>query len=197
MRSSFILGIALPIAICAPGLTESAFAQDLEGCDRIEGLVAAGSYPEALVELGWCEREISDLHYERILEILGVTVLGYEAGEGSVEAVMGFSTIEITHSDGNNEIETTITGTGSAGSPMAGLSALAGLASSFGVREPGVTQVRMGRKTGRLEELSGGGYSLTVALDGGQVTVYKGRDGDFLQEFAAVLIRALEDYLGG
>ena len=55
----------------------------------------------------------------------------------------------------------------------------------------------MGRKTGRLEEKSGGMYSLMVTLDGGQVTTYEGPDGDFLQEFASFMIQVLEEYLGG
>ena len=198
MRSSTQMGIALTLAVCGLGVTQPVHAQDLEGCDQIEGLVAAGDYPAALVELGWCQRDITELHYQRILDILEQTILGYEPGEGSVQAVMGFSTIEITHSDGSNQIKTTITGgAGGAEAPMAGLGAIAGLASRFGIREPGVTQVRMGRKTGRLEEKSGGGYSLMVTLDSGQITTYEGPDGDFLQEFAAYVIGVLEEYLEG
>ena len=198
MRSSLRMYIALTIAFCGFGMTQPAHAQDLEGCDQIERLVEAGDYPAALVELGWCQRDITELHYQAILEVLEVTVLGYDPGEGKVSAAMGFSPIEITHSDGSNEIKTTIVGgAGGAESAMAGLGALAGLASRFGVRESGVRQVRMGRKTGRLEEKSGGMYSLMVTLDGGQVTTYEGPDGDFLQEFASFMIQVLEEYLGG
>ena len=105
MRSSLRMYIALTIAFCGFGMTQPAHAQDLEGCDQIERLVEAGDYPAALVELGWCQRDITELHYQAILEVLEVTVLGYEPGEGKVSAAMGFSTIEITHSDGSNEIK--------------------------------------------------------------------------------------------
>ena len=81
-------------------------------------------------------------------------------------------------------------------SPMAGLGALAGLANAFGVREPGVEQVRIGRNTGRLTEQSDGGYSLMVTLAGGQILTQEGPDGDLLQEFAARTISMLEEYLG-
>ncbi len=93
MRPSIQVGIALTLAVCGLGVTQPAQAQDLEGCDQIEGLVAAGDYSAALVELGWCQRDITDLHYARILDILEQTILGYEPGEGSLQSVLGFSTI--------------------------------------------------------------------------------------------------------
>ena len=197
MRSISKVPVVLAIAVGSLAAPSWAQAQDLEGCDEIDGFVAAGDYGQALVELGWCERTISELHFQKILDILGVTILGYEPGDGTVEAVMGFSTIEITHSDGATQVRTTFaSGIGGMQSPMAGLGALAGLASAFGVREPGVEQVRIGRNTGRLTEQSDGGYSLMVTLAGGQILTQEGPDGDLLQEFAAQTISMLEEYLG-
>ncbi len=197
MRSTLKVPVVLAIAagtLATPGWAQ---AQDLEGCDEIDGFIAAGDYGQALVELGWCERAIGELHFQKILDILGVTILGYEPGDGTVEAVMGFSTIEITHSDGATEVRTTLaSGIGGAQSPMAGLGALAGLAGAFGIRQPGVEQVRIGRNTGQLTEQSGGGYSLMVTLAGGQILTQEGPDGDLLQEFAARTISMLEEYLG-
>lgn len=197
MRSTPKLTVVIAIAASSFAMPGLAQAQDLEGCGEIDGFVAAGDYGQALVEVGWCERAISELHFQKILDILGVSIMGYEPGEGTVEAVMGFSTIEITHSDGSTEVSTTFaSGIGGAQSPMAGLGALAGLASAFGVRQPGVEQVRIGRNTGQLTEQSDGGYSLMVTLAGGQILTQEGPDGDLLQEFAAQTISMLEEYLG-
>lgn len=122
LTPQFAIGVIVAVGVLA--VPESAQAQDLEGCDKIEDFVASGDFGQALVEVGWSERAISDLHYAKILDILGVAILGYEPGEGTVEAVMGFSTIEITHNqqptcgpvdsnsapdksgDGNRNIET-------------------------------------------------------------------------------------------
>ncbi|MDA0330231.1 MAG: hypothetical protein O2958_14655 [Gemmatimonadetes bacterium] len=193
MRSS--VPVFLTLNLCLGGLLapSSARAQALEGCDKIEGLVAAGSYVEALEELNWCERGITDLHFKRILEILETPILGYQPGEGTAEAVMGFSTIEITHSNGTSEIATSFSS--GVGEAMSGLGALAGLAGALGVRQPGIEQVRIGRNTGQLEERSSDDYSLVVTMTGGQILTIEGSDGRVLQDFAAQVIELLNDYL--
>lgn len=198
MRSFNDLGLVLALALGSLVVAPAAQAQQLEGCDKIEELVAAKRYQDALVEIDWCKRGVSELHFKRILEILEVPILGYDPGKGTVEGALGFNTVEITHSDGTNDVKTTFTsGTGGAESPMAGLGALSGLASAFGVRQAGVEEVRLGRTTGRLEEKSDDMYSLTATLKGGQVAVWEGPDGEFLQEFAIFVIRVLQDYLAG
>lgn len=198
MRSFRTLLVALAVAVPGLAISTPAQAQDVEGCDKIEGLIAAGDYPAALVEIGWCERSVSGLHYDRILGLSGVEILGLQPGEGTAEAVMGFSTIDITHSGGGKEVRTTFaSGLGGADPPMAGLGALASLGSAFGVQQPGVQQVRLGCNTGQLEEQSEGVYSLMVTLPGGQILTVEGADGDFLQEFATLTIDILQDYLAG
>ena len=198
MRLSLEPSVALTIALGLLAVPGSATAQDLEACGKIEELARAGDVPAALIEMDWCERGLNELYYEQLLETLGVDIVGYAPGEGTVEAALGFSIVEITHSSGGNEIKTTFTSaTGGADSPMAGLGALASLGSAFGIREPGVEQVRLGRLTGRLEDKGDGTYSLMVTLSGGEILTHEGTDGDVLQRFATEAIRLLNSYLGG
>ena len=198
MHSSLKPSFALTIALGLLGVPASAAGQDLEACGKIEDLARAGDVPAALIEVGWCERGLNDLYYQQLLETLGVEIMGYAPGEGSVEAALGFSNVEITHSNGGDEISTTFTsGTGGADSPMSGLGALASLGNAFGIREEGVEQVRLGRLTGRLEDKGNGMYSLMVTLSGGEILTHEGTDGDVLQRFATEAIRLLNSYLDG
>ena len=126
-----------------------------------------------------------------MVEALSVPIEGLDPRGGEVEGVLGIMAVTIYH----GEVKTTFTsGTGVSESPMAGLGALASLGAAFGVREAGVEEVRLGRRTtGRLEEKADGSFSLMVTLDEG-VLMQEGPDKDQLQAVATEAISILTAY---
>ncbi len=168
-------------------------AQDLSSCAEINPLAQSGDFGDALWELDVCRGALEKAWYDGLVTVLRVAIEGLQPSGGTVEGAMGINMVTIMHGD----IETTFTsGTGTSESPMAGLSALAGLSSAFGVREEGVEEVRLGRRTtGRLEEKSDGRFSLMVTLDEG-VLVQEGPDKDQLQAVATETIRIVTAYFG-
>ena len=166
-------------------------AQDISSCSQIDALVQGASYGDAIWEIDACRRGVETLWYNGLVEALSVPIAGLEPSGGTVEGAFGINALEIRH----GEVSTTFTsGAGAAESPMSGLGALASLGASFGVREAGVEEVRLGRRTtGRLEEKSDGSFSLMVSLDEG-VLVQDGPDKDQLQAVAMETIEILRAY---
>ena len=189
MRSATWILLA---AFAVTATPQHASSQDLSSCAQINTLAEDGRIGDALWELDLCRTALETAWLDGLLEALNVEIEGLQPSGGSVSGMMGINTVEITHGD----VETKFTsGTGAAESPMAGLSSLAGIANALGVREEGVEEVRLGRRTtGRLEEKSGGQFTLTVSLDEG-VLVQEGPDKDQIQAVATAVIRILQDYL--
>jgi hypothetical protein len=189
-RSARLSPIVLAAALIV--LPSSASAQDVEACSLIGSLVASESYGDALWEIDACKRGVETLWYDGLVAALNVPIQGLEPSGGVVEGAMGINAVTISHGD----IESTFTsGAGAAASPMAGLGALASLGASFGVRQEGFEEVRLGRRTtGQLETKADGTYGLMVTLDDG-VLMQTGPDKDQLQAVATEMIRILEDYL--
>ncbi len=177
------------VALSAPAL----HAQDFSSCAEVNEMVRAEEFGEALWLVERCKNALQTAWYDGLVEALRVPLAGLEPSGGEVEGAMGITTVNIAH----GPVETTFTsGAGGAESPMAGLGALASLGSALGVRQPGVEEVRLGRRTtGRLEEKSDGTFSLMVTLEDG-VLVQEGPDAEQLQEVAMETIRILGAYFG-
>lgn len=195
-KSSFTFALALSLGLAAA--PSSAKAQGVAACSAIAALALAGDIVSAQLEYGFCGNALRELYHEGLLETLGVEILGYAPGEGTVESALGFSQLEIDHMLDGDVIGTTLTSgnTGQA-SPMAGLGALAGLAGTLGISQPGIQTVRLGRLSGQLEDNDDGTYTLTVTLSGGEVLTHTGTNGDLLQRFAIEAIRLVNAFLGG
>ena len=179
------------VAIVGLMVPTGAQAQDITSCSQIDALVQDENYGDAIWELDACRRGLETLWYNGLVAALSVPIAGLEPSGGTVEGAFGINALEIRHGD----VSTTFTsGAGAAESPMSGPGALAALGSSFGVREAGVEEVRLGRRTtGRLEEQSDGSFSLMVTLDEG-VLVQEGPDKDILQAVATETIEILRAY---
>lgn len=190
MRSRLELSIAT-LALVAVLTPAPGQAQDLSSCAQVNSLAEAGNIGDALWELDICRNVLETAWYDGLVHVLNVEIAGLHPSGGEVEGVMGINSVRIRH----GEVETTFTsGTGTSESPMAGLSSLAGLSSALGMRQPGVEEVRLGRRTtGRLEEKSDGSFSLMVTLDEG-VLMQEGPDRDQLQAVATETIRIVEAY---
>ena len=184
---------ALAAALIGVLFTVPIGAQEMEGCDSFQRYVDGEDYPRALEELDWCRRSVENLHFDKIKEIVGRSVLGYEPNDVTVEAVLGFATVEADYTNGSDRVGLSLTGGGAAAAT--GLGALAGLASAFGVRSNGTNQVRVAGLTGQMEE-DEDEATLTLTLEGGMLLVLTGPDADTVEAFAEEIIPVLEDYLG-
>ena len=187
----------LPVlALLVAAVAQPLVGRDLEGCDDFMRYVERENFPRALEELNWCNRSVEDLHFAKITEIMDRSIAGYDPEEITVEGALGFATIMGVYDNGSSQIEFSVTTGSAAGSAAsAGLSALSGLASSFGVRSRGSDQVRIGGLTDQIQE-QGRGVNLRLSMEGGIILNIEGESAEAVEEFAEDIIADLEDYLG-
>ena len=179
-------------ALAAPAVS----AQDLEGCDTFQRYVDREDFPRALEELTWCRNSVEELHFQKLREIVERNLAGYDPVSVSVEAALGFAVVEAEYSDGTNRLLLSLTGGAAGGSQAsAGLGAIAGLASAFGVRGDGQRQARVSGISGMWED-KGDSVSFTGTLEGGIVMVLEGVDEATVEEAADEIVPPLEDYIG-
>jgi hypothetical protein len=182
------------LALSAAFVAAPVAAQNPASCDEITGLVSSGQYADALYEIDDCRRNVQTLLYDGAIEAVNRPVAGLQPSGGSVEGAMGITVLTFGHGDFESSYTS---GSGAAENPMASLAGLAGLSSALGIREEGVEEVRLGRRTtGRLED-DNGRLTMTVAMDDG-VLVTEGRGyRNVLIELVTELMSILEDYFGG
>lgn len=187
---SVLTALALSAVAATPALAQNG---DTSSCDLVSDLVSSGDYADALYELDICRNNVRKLWFDGMLEVVNVPMAGLQPSDGTIEGAMGINVITIHH----GPWESTFTsGSGAAEDPMSSLASLAGgLSGAFGVRQEGVEDVRLGRRTTGKLETRGDDLTMTVALDEGML-VTKGDGGrDQLTELVQGLIEALEDYI--
>lgn len=182
------------LALSAAIIAAPAAAQTPPSCNEITSLVSGGQYADALYEIDDCRRLVQGLLYDGAIEVVSVPVAGLQPSGGTVEGAMGITVVTFNHGDFESSYTS---GSGAAENPLSSIAGLAGLSSALGIREEGVEEVRLGRRTtGRLED-DNGRLTMTVGMDDG-VLVTKGRgDRNVLIELVTELMAILDDYFGG
>jgi len=164
-----------PVAACAEAVS-------LYKDDDVEG---------ALEEARWCVSQLEQIRQNSVASFFRDEIAGYQGGELSNQQAMGISMIERSYTNGDQQIDVSLTGGASANNAFAALAQM-GMSSGMGQK------VRIQKRTGTLTD-ENGTVTVMVSLKSGGMLQFESysASSDEVVEFAnAFPVADLDDATG-
>lgn len=165
--------------------------------ENLKKYVDQEQYTSAMEELQWMQRELDQLHFEKVKSYFPGELAGFKGGDTKSQTVLGFTNMNRTYTGDGSDIEVALTG---GASVAGGMAALLQMVNVLGSQENSTT-FRLDGRTATLISDPDGSASLSVMLKSGSILTFEAKvidDASVLKQAAGAFpLAALDEYLAG